>query len=472
MRQVDSGSWSAYLESTKNLIRLTYGRPLNVLPCAMRQAVTESMRAWSRIGAADRDRIVAHGTALGTVAAVALVRWLLGIPDTSAPFLLFTVAVAYSASVGGIAAAITAMLASVLLARTLFLAPWWLGGFFAVEAGVISAMVVRLTQTSRQYRDWLDSADASLSSVRTAERRGRVVAAAFARLQSASQERVVVTLDRDGRIADWGEAATRLYQVGGDRVIGSSGAELFGPAANAAAFATVLSEARKGLVGRSRGRHVRADNTPFDVDLELHALPTLAGDGFTLLIHDLSNIQANELAARLAAERQQALREEVDLAHRQMSSLRSVTDQYLDTIPALDGAAGLLERLRTEVAADGIAIVRSRRFRPAVFPAPEGLQPDPERIHGDLTKRGHRTQLIHNDPERVSEMTTVGWPEDVRSLIAVPIVRAGETEGMIEVAYLHGRRSTEWEIALIQMVAVRAVSLLQETSDAKARALA
>jgi hypothetical protein len=333
-------------------------------------------------------------------------------------------------------------------------------------------MVMRLTQTSQQYREWLDSADVSLSSVRTAERRGRVAAAAFARLQGASLERVVVTLDRDGNIAEWGEAATRLYQVGGDRVIGSSGSELFGPAANAAAFATVLAEARKGQVARSRGRHVRGDGTPFDVDVELQPLPALAGDGFTLLIHDLSNIQANELAARLAAERQQALREEVDLAHRQQSSLRSVTDQYFDTIPAAAGAAGLLQRLRTEVDADGVAIVRSRGFRPAVFSAPEGLQPDPERIHGDPTQRGIRTQLIHNDPERVSQLTSVGWPDDVRSLIAVPIVRAGETEGMIEVAYLRGRRSTEWEIALIQMVAVRAVSLLQETRDAKAGALA
>jgi PAS domain-containing protein len=439
----------------------------------MRQALTKSMRGWSRIGAANRYRIVYHGTALGTVAVVALVRWLLGVPDSSAPFLLFLGAIAYSTSVGGTVAAITAILASVLAARTMFFAPWELCAFFAAEAAFIAAVVVRLSQTVQQYHDWLETADASLSSVKTAERRGRVVAAAFAHLQGASQERVVVTLDRDGRIADWGEAATRLYQVGGDRVIGSSGVELFGPAANAAAFATVLSEARQGRTARSRGRHVRADGTPFDVDVELHALPALAGDGFTLLIHDLSNIQASELAARQAAERQRALREDIDLAQRQLSSMRSVTDQYLDTIPSVEGVAGLLERLRTEVAADGIAIVRSRGFNSAVFSAPEGLQPDPGRVHrDDLAQRGLRTHLIHNDPARVSEMTTVGWPEEVGSLIAVPIVRAGEAEGMIEVAYRRGCRSTEWEIALIQMVAVRAVSLLQQTTDAKAGALA
>jgi PAS domain S-box-containing protein len=429
----------------------------------MPQALIDSTRVWTRMSPADRTRLAAHAAALGAVAIAALVRWALGIPGDAAPFLFFTAAVALIGSIGGAAPAATAILASLLLARVVSAAPWLLCLLFAIEAGAVTVIVERLSRALGLNRDWLESADASLRGHRATERRGRVVAAAFDRLQQASPERVVITLDREGRIADWGASAVRLYGVSGERVIGSSGAELFGPAAGAEAYASILADARTGTPARSRRRHVRQDGTPFDVEIELHALPPAAGDGFTLVIHDLSSQQAWELSARLAAERQQALREEADLAQRQMSSLRNVTDASLDAMPSVDGAAALLERLRAEVGADGIAVVRAREFRPSVFAAPEGLQPEPARFRAAAwAQRGLRTVMIHNDPIRVSEMTAVGWPEEVRSMIAVPVMRGGELVAMIEVAYLRGSRSTEWEISMIQMVAVRAVGMLHE----------
>jgi PAS domain S-box-containing protein len=439
----------------------------------VREALTEPRLAWSHITPAEREHIVAHATALGAVVAAALARWILGIPGVTVPFLLFTLAVAYSASVGGSAAAITAVLASTLLARTISSAPWALCLLFAIEAGAVALIVIRLSQAFQQHRDWLESADMALRGSKTVERQGRRIGAAFSCLQEASLEHLAITLDRDGRIAEWGEAAATLYGVDAAEAIGSSGAELFGTGSTSDEFEGALIEARKGGVPRAHGRHVHGDGTQFTVDVELRALPALTGDGFTLLIHDLTRQEGVEATNRLAAEREQGLRDELADAHRQLASIRSVSDPHFDALPGGNGATALLDRLRSEINADGIAIVRAGAYRESIVSAPEGVQPDPSRLQGEARpQRGRRTVLIHNDPARVSEMTTVGWPDDVRTLIAVPVIRAGEVEAMIEVAYLRGRRSTEWEISLIQIAATRVTGLLNEAAYAKTGAVA
>jgi GAF domain-containing protein len=169
-----------------------------------------------------------------------------------------------------------------------------------------------------------------------------------------------------------------------------------------------------------------------------------------VLVHDLSRRQASESAARLAEEKTNALRDEVDVTKRQLASLLTITDPDLDTLSVTDAATALLDRLRAEIGADGVAIVRA----------------------GASGHRPGRTLLIHNDAARVREMSAVDWGSEVSSLIAVPVVRGGRSEAVIEVAYFRGRRSTEWEIALIQVVAARAVGLLQDTKYAQIGAVA
>jgi hypothetical protein len=67
--------------------------------------------------------------------------------------------------------------------------------------------------------------------------------------------------------------------------------------------------------------------------------------------------------------------------------------------------------------------------------------------------------MIHNDPAAVAESSAAGWPADVSSMMAMPVVRAGTTQAMVEVAYRTGRRATEWEIALVQVAAARIAGL-------------
>jgi hypothetical protein len=51
------------------------------------------------------------------------------------------------------------------------------------------------------------------------------------------------------------------------------------------------------------------------------------------------------------------------------------------------------------------------------------------------------------------------------SLIAVPVVRAGATTAIMEVVNRTGRRATEWEIALVQVVAARIAGFLEGEAD-------
>ena len=72
--------------------------------------------------------------------------------------------------------------------------------------------------------------------------------------------------------------------------------------------------------------------------------------------------------------------------------------------------------------------------------------------------------MIHNDPAAVAEVSAAVWPDDVSSLIAVPLVRAGSTTAVLEVVNRTGRRATEWEIALVQVVAARMAGFLEDGS--------
>jgi len=74
--------------------------------------------------------------------------------------------------------------------------------------------------------------------------------------------------------------------------------------------------------------------------------------------------------------------------------------------------------------------------------------------------------MIHNDSAAVAEVSAAVWPDEVSSLIAVPLVRAGSTTAVLEVANRTGRRATEWEIALVQVVAARMAGFLgADTQD-------
>jgi hypothetical protein len=165
-----------------------------------------------------------------------------------------------------------------------------------------------------------------------------------------------------------------------------------------------------------------------------------------------------------AAEAHEQVSSEADLARRQLTTLQSVTDPALNGLQGTELVQTILDRLRAAIEADGVALC-PMEGRSRFFAAPGGLTPlgVVHRLRGDTRDyAARRTNLVHNDAARVSETSLCGWPGDVTSLIAVPVVQAGRLRLVVEVANRRGRLSTEWELALIQVVAERAAGWIRQ----------
>jgi hypothetical protein len=417
-------------------------------------------RLTDRLDETERRRLRGHGVALLIVAGAVVLRLLFGATGQASAFALLTFAVAAAALAGGLPSALLATIAAVLSARVVSDASWGAAAAFGAEAVLVAGLVVFMRSRSAQVSGWLAEADAEVRELRVAVRQNRIVSETLDDLERASQRHVAIVLGSDGAITDWRAGAGRLYLREARQAIGTSAGRFFYPPLEPGELASLLTRARTEGPVLWRGVHQRFDGTIFDVEVQLHSLVNAAGAAFSMIVHDLTDRQAAEALARHAAERQDELREKVTLAQEQLASLEVVTDPYLNAVPGSEALTVLLDRLRTEVNADGIAIVRRAGLRPRLFWAADGIRPEPPDAGSVRDDRVGRALLIHNDEARVADMTVARWPAGVRSLIAVPLFQNGEFHATMEVVYQRGARSTDWEIALIQVAAARAANLL------------
>jgi PAS domain S-box-containing protein len=413
----------------------------------------------------DRDRARAHALGVLLVVGAFAAKFFLGITAEAATFVLQGAAVASSAALGGLATGVVATFVSVVLALIGGHAAPAATALFAIDGFVITMVVVRLAATTEEYARDVYAVEARLRDLKALERRRRTIDIACERLEQVPGDYAIVIVDAQGRITEWRAGARR--QLGWpDDVRGRSGATLFASEPGDAAdedrrqhdgFQQLLARASGEGIARSGATMRRADGTVFEADIEVRPLAEAGCEGFTILVHDRTREQEWQAFTASVADAQVALREEAEIAQRQLATLQHVTDPSLYALPTGDVVAALLDRLREAVDADGVALVRGVGPRPRVVAATVGLQPIVAPIHCSELDPGsdHRTLLIQNDPVRVAEMSRVGWPSTVSSLIVVPVVYAGRVEGTIEVVGLRGRRSTEWEIAVIQVVAGR-----------------
>jgi hypothetical protein len=171
-----------------------------------------------------------------------------------------------------------------------------------------------------------------------------------------------------------------------------------------------------------------------------------------------------------SAEIHAQLRDEADVARRQLTMLQSVTDPMLQALDGTELVTSLLERMCTALGADGVALYHLDKRGGRIFAVGKGARPTGSREPLADGYRIGRAMLIHNDARRVADASLCRWPEAVTSLISVPAVRGGHLQLVVEVANYTPRRSTEWELALIQVVAERAAGLLDSCADTGVRA--
>jgi hypothetical protein len=235
-----------------------------------------------------------------------------------------------------------------------------------------------------------------------------------------------------------------------------------------------MADASGGQVGRYTGRGRRADGREFQADVQLYEAGEYGRQGFAMIVRDLTTDQSWRAFAESAAEMQTALRDEADLAQRQLATLQHVTDPVLNTLPAVDAATALLERLRDAIDADGVALIRTGAFRRRVVVTAASIEVDGgiDRRQNEARQQTDRILVIQNDATRIAAMSLVNWPKTVTSLMAVPVLCGATLEATIEVVSRRARRSTEWEIALVQVVAARIAGRVQDDSYLDADAVA
>ena len=400
------------------------------------------------------DRLRPHALALLFVTAAVAAKFFLGAAGGAATFALSGAAVAVSAALGGLSPGIVATLAAVVLARAIDHAPPVASALFALEGALISLVILRLKAATEEYIQEVEAAETRIRELKALERHGRAIDIACERLERVPSDYAVVMLDARGRITDWRASAQRQFGWMAEDVVTTSAGRLFAVEPEDEGFAQLLARANANSIARWSGRQRRADGSEFEANVELQPLTEPGCDGFTMLVHDRTREQEWQAFTASTTDAQVALREEADVAHRQLATLQHVTDPSLYALPTADVVTALLDRLREAVDADGVALVRGTGSRRRVAAAGAGLQPTGAVEHVDRMP-DERTLLIQNDPARVAEMSLAGWPASVSAMIAVPVTYAGRVEGTIEVVGLRGRRSTEWELAVIQVVAGR-----------------
>ena len=412
----------------------------------------------------EQKRLIAHATAIGAVAAAIAVRWLFGFGG-DAPFALFFAAIAVTAACGGAAPALVAALASLLAVRVTTDASPAAALLFAAEGIAVALVVVVLRAALADERKRISAMEPWMRELKSTERQGRLVDSAFNHLDEAA-DTVVVVLDGVGRVSSWRTGATRLYGHRAEEMTGSFPVTLFDELSDEA-FARLISAARQGEAGHT-GRQRRVDGSSFDADVRIRPLSRGGFDGFAMIVRDLTSEQAF-----------QQLQQEADVANRQLLTLRHVTDPSLNSLAGGDFVATLLDRLREAIDAEGVALVSMEKFRRRVVCAASGLQsergvyrPPLDLRRPDAGRNAGRTLMIHNDKAAVAEASVAGWPADVSSMMAMPVVRAGSTQAMMEVVYRTGRRATEWEFALVQVAAARVAGVLNDDRLADSGAVA
>jgi hypothetical protein len=156
-------------------------------------------------------------------------------------------------------------------------------------------------------------------------------------------------------------------------------------------------------------------------------------------------------------------------AERRLSALEQLTDPGLNPASGADAVDELLACLRATVDADAVAFVSIRPSSIDVMSS-VGLRPEPRAPRATDTGRflNPRVTLVHNDRARIEQTSAVRWPATVTSLIAVPVICDGEPCAIVEVVNDRPKSATDWDVALIRVVADRlgAVGIRPATATA------
>jgi PAS domain S-box-containing protein len=410
----------------------------------------------------EREKRAAHAFALLLVSAVAIGKYVTGATVDSAPFTVYTVAIAASAARGGFAPALVALLASILAGGLVSSPPpETLTRLLFTAEGLSVALVVSAVRARLQAsRAGLGEAETTIADLRERDRHGRLLDAALEHLEDISGETAVAVLNESGIIVEWRAGAERLYGDSAEDLVGRSAASLFFETPSPAELSALLRQSEERGTLRRSDVHRRRDGVRLDVELEIRPFRNLDARGFTLAVQNMARRIEWDDYRKAAAQAQAALQHAADETKQRLAALERLTDPSLNPLGGTAMVTELLERLRATIGADGAALVQPGRTSGGVVAAC-GLEPTAGPAGQErLPLAPGRVAVVHNDPALVGQLSALGWPADVRSLLVVPVVHDGRVWSAIEVVSERSRRMNDWDVALARIVADRLAAVV------------
>jgi hypothetical protein len=413
----------------------------------------------------------AHALALLLVFAMFLLKSVAGLTTEHAPFTLYALVVAVAA-LGGIAPAVAATLFAILLVDLSGVALTSAScALFALEslavASILTILVGRISEADHRNAVARDD----IEELRTRARLGSVTTRALQHLDETAANRGVIALTHAGSVI--------LSTAGAGRLLGSlEGGTPHRDGASSilrgiSDLTTLLREAAESGVVRRTDTLTRQDGSTCCADVEVRPFNEPGQRGYTITLHDLTSMLERHASREAALRVHVALRQSAAAAEHRLVALECLTDPALNPAFGVSTIHALLESLRTTLGADGVALVeiglRGPQIVAAVGVRPEGGAGSVVDVNRLTTGRA---TLVHNDGVQVAQTSAVRWPKAVTSLMAVPVMGLDGARSIVEVVNKRSQFATDWEVALVRIVADRLSAVAASSGETAVRASA
>ncbi len=335
----------------------------------------------------------------------------------------------------------------------------------------LAAIVWWLVERQRRTAAELRNARARIYELETRERRASRVETAYRHLDAITPDAAVLIVNAQGIITEWTAGAARLYGYTAPEAVGASASMLMS-GGSAVDLLEAIGQAAAGGSARGGVVHCRQDGTRFNVDVEITPASATDHQAFIVTVRDLTRQREWDAFSASASRAQRTLRAEADEALRQLAALEQITDPSLNNPDDPEMLRELLERLRSSVDADGVALAATAARGRLV--TAQGIKPKAiaARLHDGRRPPNGRVVFVQNDPDRVAQVSLLVWPDTVTSLVVVPVVSGGKVHAVMEIANERPRRATDWDIALARTAADKLATLIAGAEYGRAGAVA
>jgi PAS domain S-box-containing protein len=299
----------------------------------------------------------------------------------------------------------------------------------------------------------------------------------------------IVSMDRTHRIVIFNTAAQEMFACAAADAIGRPFERFIAEPHRAAyreylaAFAADVSgDRRVGVLPRELTA-VRADGEGFPVDATISRVDGPDGPFLTVIVRDVTERRRAEAERDELLERERRARADADRIQERTRKLQAFTDAALTQLSLDDLFRELLARLRELLASDSATVLLLDEEAGVLHVhATDGLRRDADDMHDVPFGKGvagriaaEARPLVIDDLRRTPSVSAF-LRRRMRSLAGVPILHEGRVKGVLHVGTLRQRSFTDEDVALLQIVAARLASAIENArlhqAEREARAIA